>query len=148
MSIMKIGGKSPSDTAVAVAVDANGCIKVKHIWETVVETLCYEVISDTTAHYYPSPSTNLDVSDFALISIRVNNRTDQPVNLLLADKGNYLLNSDGQYNQITVNAGAKVVITANDFACLNVIPEFSIRAKFTTAPTNSGRLEIFVNKKR
>ena len=148
MSIMKIGGKSPSDTAVAVAVDANGCIKVKHIWETVIETLCNEAISDTTAHYYPSPSTNLDVSDFALLSIRVNNKSDQPVSLILADKGNYMQNSEGNHNQVTVDARKKIVITAEDWPCLNVVPEFSIRVKYGTAPTNSGKLEIFVNKKR
>ena len=148
MSMMKIAGKSPSNTAVAVAADANGCVKVKHVWETVVETLLNEAVSDTTAHYVPSNSANLDVSDFALVSIKVRNAADKPVNLILADKGNYLLNSSGEYNQVTVDAGKMIMITADDFPCLNVVPDFSIRYKYAEAPTNSGKLQIYVNKKR
>lgn len=146
--IMRIGGKSPSNKAVGVAVTDNGEVKVKHIWEIVSESLSNEVISDTSPHYYPSATTNLDVSDFALISIYVNNATDAPVTLILCDKGSYIKDSANNTQQVTINAGNIVVLTADDFPCLNVIPSFSIRAKFNVAPTNSGKLFIKVYKKR
>lgn len=148
MSLMKIGGKSPSNTAVAVAVDADGNVKTKHIWETQSVTLLNEAISDATAHYAPEGVTNIDVSDFALISIFIRNNADKPVSILLTNSGSYLLQPGGIRNEIIVNASDGVIITSDDFPCLNVIPDFQIRYKYSEAPTNSGKLLIRVYKKR
>ena len=145
---MKIAGKSPSNTAVAVAVDADGIVKVRHIWEIASVVALNEIPTDTTAHYLPSASTNYDVSDYAIVAIRVRNRAGAPVNIKLADKGNYIYNSNQESNQITIDTNSAVIITADDWNCLNVIPEFALRYQFLETPNGTGKLEITIYKKR
>ena len=147
---MKVCGKSPSNTAKAFAVDANGVALYKHVWEVEKVTIVNQAISDTSGHLYPEGTTNLDVSDFAMISLRIRNRADVPVNVRIVFNGNFIqdINGDVDAYAIDIAANKQVIITGDDFPCLNVLPGFQIRYQYKTVPTNSGKLEIDLYKKR
>lgn len=150
-AMMKVCGKSPSNTAKAFAVDANGVALYKHVWETEVTKVVNTQVSDALAHTYPETSTNINVGDFALISLKVRNRHNQSVTITINDAGNGILNSTGDRYQLVVPAESQVLITADDFPCLNVLDGFQIKYQYSVAPTDatsSDKLEIWVIKKR
>lgn len=148
MSMIKIGGKSASGNAVPVKVDNNGAVFQKHIWEVETITIVNAAITDNSGHIYPESTTNMDVSDYALMSMRVRNRADVPVNIRITYAGNYIQNANGDPYSLDIAAGGQVIITGDDLSCLNALPGFQIRYQYNTAPTNGGKLEIYLYKKR
>ena len=147
-TMMKVCGKSPSNTAKAFAVDANGVALYKHVWETANTLIVNEAVTDMSGHLYPAGTENMDVRDYAIISLGVRNRANAPVIIRITDAGNYLNDSHGEPYMVTIPANTDAIITADDFPCLNVLPSFQIRYQYSSVPTNSGKLMIRLFKKR
>ena len=145
--IMRVGGKSPSNTAVGMAVDANGAVFNKRIWETVVENVANFQPRDTTAVYYPSDGT-IDLTGYGIIGLRIVNNLDQAMNITLSDGSNYLATLDESTIAIQVpGSGRSTIVTGDDIPLLNVIPALKLKCQAADTPTE-GFIDIKVIKKR
>lgn len=141
--MMRIAGKTSSDTACGIAVTSDGNVKQNHVWEQHNERIVNEIPEDTSAVTI-GIETPIVLADYAVTSLRFYNNTgvDVRVRFLLdtvADSALYLRDADGNNIEITIpsNASYVVSITPNDIPVLNYLN----RLKFTYAcketPTNT-----------
>lgn len=143
---MKVGGKSPNNTAVGMSVDANGMVNTHHIWEGGFITVLGQEIRDADAHY----SDVFDVSQYPIVSLRVINSSDQSVTIGFygdMSEGPYLSNMDGDVTIFVGNKNREQIITPDDLPCLPYLNKIKIRVKYDTAPT-TGSLTIYIAYKR
>lgn len=146
MSIMKIGGKSPSDTAVGVSVTADG--KVNSV-RALNMTKTY-IIDTTPASGDTIYTDRCDFSTYGVVSLRVFNTTGKAFTLrVLQDHAvgtsetAYLYDTTGGSCDIALPNNQFMIITPDDFQVLNYLfkPKFSII--WDEAPS-SGTLAISV----
>lgn len=149
---MKVGGKSSNNTAVPFSVDNNGRLNTNHIWEGNMTRVINEAPRSTDAII----SDVVDVSKYALVSLRVVNSTDQNVTLRFytdivdsaVSSTQYIADKDFQDIGVTIGHGSRsVVLTPDDLQCLSYLNQIKIRASFATAPT-TGNLRVYISVKR
>ena len=136
--VMKIGGKTPSNTVKGVAVNADGKLDTVKTWEMPIIELFSEELSDTDEHL----AQNLDLSIYPLVSLRIRNRTGatvsvQPlIDLYNNTNGNSLkfINGDAIVFQVPSD-NQYYMITPDDFPWLNYIKYLRLRLKATSTPT-------------
>lgn len=79
MNLIPMGGKTPTSTAAAVAVDASGNLETKKIWET--EVISVPTLSPRSTSGTSTKATVIDCSEWAMVSVRVfNNMVDSDGN--------------------------------------------------------------------
>ena len=147
---LPVCGKNPSDLATPVEVTANGELKNVHIWETnKTALLSAEEIRNTTAVV-----TNVvDVSDYAITSLRVYNSLDANVVINFYEDatngmGYWLADKDNLPVGITLAHGTYyMAITPDDIPQLNYLSKIKLRVAAATTPTE-GSLTIYVVSKR
>lgn len=154
MNVMPIGGKSPSDTLLGVAVDANGNAKTKKVWENNM-TLIYEMgdnLPESTATIWLD---ELDISDCAAVSLRVYTTSDAEYSIGIGtdtSSTTYALRNidgDGQSVKIpTGNTKSKYIsITPDDLPILQWIRKLHLLIVPQSVPT-TGNLKIWAVTKK
>lgn len=145
-NIMKVGGKSPNNTAVGMSVDNNGMVNTHHVWEGGFITAMNLEIRDTDAHV----SELFDISEYSIVSLRVLNTCDQTVAIrFYGDKSEnaYLSTMDGEITILVDGKNREQIITPDDLPCLPYLNKIKLRVSCETAPT-SGGLAIYIAHKR
>lgn len=157
MKILPIGGKTPNNTAAAVAVDANGKLDTVKTWGNdfvALESGGTNWIGVSTTAKYTDP---IDVSDCAMVSLLItstaknSNNEAVPItfNMLRTDSDtstDYMRTFDG--NTIVFNVStAYTLITPDDIPALKYLKYLRFRIIATSA-VNSGSVNIKVFKKR
>lgn len=146
MAMMKIGGKTPSNTVKGVAVNADGKLDTVRTWGADIISLFSDTVDDTSAHR----TTNLDLSSYPLVSLRVTNRTGVPivlrplVDLFNNDNGYALTDVDGANLAIELAPNnAFAIITPADAPWLNYIKYLRMSFAASETPTaSSPKVEI------
>lgn len=145
-NIMKVGGKSPNNTAVGMSVDNNGMVNTHHVWEGGFITAMNLEIRDTNDH----ASELFDISEYSLISLRVISTCDQTVTIrFYGDKSEnaYLSTTDGEITILVDGKNREQIITPDDLPFLPYLNKIKLRANCEIAPT-SGFLAIYIAYKR
>ena len=152
MNIIPVGGKTPSNTAAAVAVNANGKLDTVKTWSNDYVALTVNgsawITPGTTAKY----TENLDVSECAMISLLISNTAKDsssnavPVTFSLTRTDNesgtdLLRDMDGNYITFTVGATGYTMITPEDVPALKYLKNLRLRIKTDTA-VSSGQVNI------
>lgn len=135
----------------ALSVDANGVMHTKHIWESKEKSVCFnQQIRDTDAHVYPaSGADRIDISDYAVSSIRIQSSLDQPCTIRFYndigtsnDAGSWLANANGKAYAFTVPVGnTTIALLPEDFPPLYYLQGLRIRVSCDSSPT-SGTLTV------
>lgn len=157
MKLIPFGGKTPSNTAAAVAVDANGKLDTVKTWGFEEEAL----VSGSTSWITPSTTakyTNaLDVSDCAMVSLCVMSAAKNsssavvPVTFtfLRTDSESsteVLKDADGNAISFTLSNGYHL-ITPDDFPILKYLKYLHLRVQ-SSAAVSSGQVNVKVYRKR
>ena len=133
-----------------IRVNRDGFLFEKHIWENELITVCsqYE-IADTTGH--PVPDTPIDISEFAIASIRIVSTLDQPLEIRFYDDINqtrWLEDSNGDaFLFIKPVDSTMMVITPEDCPILNYLRRLKLRLSCAEAPA-TGIVSITLMLKR
>lgn len=135
----------------ALSVDANGIMHTKHVWEAKEKNICLnQQIRDTDAHIYPANGEGrIDISDYAVSSIRIRSSLDQPCTIrFYADTGAptaavaWLANANGEVYAFTVPVGnTMITLLPEDFPPLYYLQGLRIRVSCASSPT-SGALTV------
>lgn len=138
--IMKIGGKTPSNTVAGVSVDADGKINTNRTWNTDIIQLFSDTVSDTNE----KRTTNIDCSNYPIISLRITNRTGVPititplVDLYNNDNGYALLDKDGGSLSLDIPAtNSFITILPTEVSWLNYVKYLRLKFVATDTPTAS-----------
>lgn len=157
MKLIPFGGKTPSNTAAAVSVDANGMLNTKKTWDT--ETVSVLVNNEswfyvgTTAKH----STSIDVGDCAMISLLVTSTIKNSSNELVPiqislertdsdNDGSVMKDFNGNYIQFNASSSYQL-ITPDDIPALKYLKVLRFKL-LATASTSQGTMAIKVIKKR
>lgn len=146
MSMMKIGGKTPSDTVKGIAVNADGKLDTVRTWGADIISLFDDTVDDTSEHR----TTNLDLSSYPLVSLRVTNRTGVSivltplVDLYNNDNGYALTDVDGASLTVEIAPNnAYAIIAPYEHPWLNYIKYLRMRFAASETPTaSSPKVEI------
>ena len=155
MNIIPVGGKTPNNTAAAVAVDANGKLDTKKTWD--VETQSVEKSLRSTSGT-STMSTVIDCSGFAMVSLRIINlhkdgeNNKLPIHVMIQSDHNdgtseVLHNLDGELTDFYVPYGVTIV-TPEDFPPLKYMRLLKFYLKSETVAPTTGSITIYVIKKR
>lgn len=153
---LPICGKNSSNNATPIGATNDGEIKTVHVWETTIKDVCYnQEIRDTNVHTYPANGTMIvDVSAYAITSLRINNGLNQPCKIkfygdnLNTLAGKYLADINGNPFSFEIpNGPISIVLTSDDFPQLNFLQGIRIAVSCDTAPT-SGNFACYVYCKR
>lgn len=137
MSLLKFAGKNPSGNAAGVLVDAAGHLNTVRTWAISILTLYTGTLENTTA----VTTTNYDVSEYPLVSLRITNRTGVPVQITpLVDtvslSGWSLADIDGSPLTIELAPTSDyIIITPNEAPWLNYIKHLRLKVQATASPT-------------
>ena len=158
MNVTPFGAKSPSDTVVGVAADADGKLKTKKAWENDLIT-----IFDTAAQGQGLPvststiwTEQIDVSDAGAISLRIRQSTDTSYVVEFGtdtSKTSYALRElESETNSIRINIPASsntkyYIVTPDDVPILAWIRKIRLAITPAEVPT-TGNLAIWVVAKR
>ena len=151
MKFLPFCGKNPSNNATPIKVTANGELKTMHIWEGKWNTLLSESLRNTTAIVLPE--TALDISDYAIASLRIRSSLDASVTLTLMtdapnSSGRWACDANGSAITISVPVTNNVmIITADDLPVLNHLKTIQLRVKADDVPT-TGTLTVWAYTKR
>ena len=158
--LLKIGVKADNGNAKAIHSDNNGNVQTGKVWGIDEFKLIDALeIRDTAFHKSfegAGAIGAIDCSKYGLISLRVNNTTDQVINMRLCDDTltgtSYpMLDVNGNTTIIPIPAGTSywMVITSNDLPVLNYLKylKVSVYAKGTTAPI-TGSVSVYAYGKR
>ena len=136
--VMKIGGKTPSNTVKGVNVDANGNLITSRLWDESILTLYSDSVADTSE----KRTVNTDLSSYPLVSLRITNRTGVSVkvtplvDLYNTDNGYSLTDIDGSELSFEVAPNnAFAIITPVEAPWLNYVKY--LRFKFRALETPS-----------
>ena len=135
--VMKIGGKTPSNTVKGVAVNADGKLDTVKTWDMPIVELFSDTVSDTEGHL----ATNLDLSPYPLVSLRIKNQTGVPVDITplvdLWDNTNGLslkyINGSTLTFQVPSDSNYFIVMP-NDYPWLNYVKYLKLRIQATDTP--------------
>ena len=155
---LPICGKNSSNNATPIGATNNGELKVIHVWETTQKKIVgSESIRDTSAHVYPPDGTaRIDVSDYAITSLRIVSSLDQPATIrflqdntaVTTQAGGWLADKNGSAFVFVIPTGnTTIIITPEDFPPLNYLRGLRVRIKCDTAPT-TGYISIYALCKR
>lgn len=132
----------------ALSVDANGILHTKHVWEAKEKKICLsQQIRDTDAHVYPANGEGqIDISDYAVSSIRIRSSLDQPCTIRFYDDtgtgASWLANANGEVYAFTVPVGnVTITLLPEDFPPLYYLQGLRIRVSCASSPT-SGALTV------
>ena len=157
MNIIPVGGKTPSSTAAALSVDANGMLETKKTWVNDFTALQLNgsawITPSTTAKYTDA----LDVSDAAMVILMVTNSAKDsssnavPVtfSFLRTDVDNsteLLRNLSGDVIQFNTST-AYVLVTPDDIPELKYLKYIRFKIQSASA-VSTGQVNIKVFKKR
>lgn len=157
-NMMRICGKTPTDTAKAVNVSAAGNVVTEKKWavNVVKEFDAYE-LRDTSGH---SAETIVDVQEAAMVSLRVRTSLDKEVTLrvnndvsdLSIGGGTTVLQNLDKTDALTIPAsnGTRVdmyIVTPYDAPMLNYLRKIRVRLVAGEAPT-AGNITVAVVTKR
>lgn len=147
MSVMKMGGKSDSNTVVGVSVSDDGRVRTEKTWRNDVV-----LITDVLPTAAVSALEGLDVSDAAAVSLRFRNTTGLSFSVgFYADhiSNNYVLfASDGSQISYKIPASANnVIVTPDDMKELQWLKNIRLRIAFSEVPT-SGEFKVYAVIKR
>lgn len=157
MNIIPVGGKTPSNTAAAVAVDANGKLDTVKTWgfseEALVVGSSSWITPSTTAKY----TNALDVSDCAMISLCVMSATKNSSSVAVPVTFTFLRtdsesstelmrDADGNYISFTLGNGYHL-ITPDDFPILKYLKYLHLRI-VSSESVSSGQVNVKVYRKR
>lgn len=137
--------------AKTLMLNEDGAVLESHVWDGNITQIANEQIRNTSMLYKPQQP--LDVSGYAINSLRFDNTLDQPVNVKLYQDDNasspQLLNDlNGNNIGFTVPANKKgVIVTAEDLPVLNYLTKIMLWMKCDTAPTE-GALVVKVVGRR
>ena len=150
--IMKVGGKKDGGTAAPIAIDANGYLKIKRVWETQTKTVFSGTLSDTSAVTTVGDK-SVNALEWGMASLRVNNLLNSDVKIMLywdnnTDGTEWMKNFAGSYNSFTVPADSQMIITPDDVPILNYLRYIKLKINAVTAPTNGKTLSVQVVLKR
>lgn len=135
-----------------IEASSSGNLLTNHVWETKKQLLCYNLeIRDTNAHVTPGAA--LDVSDYAINSLRVSNGLGVNLSVNLYDdispnNDTYAANSENTPISFTIPASSYIqMITPEDIPQLNYLSKFKLMIVAASAPA-SGKLSIWLISKR
>lgn len=144
--MMRIAGRTPGGTAAAVKIDSDGRIDTVKTWGISKLTLYSGALSDTVA----ITTTNTDVSEYPLISLRITNRTGVPVTItplndIVTSSGWKLVDVDGSPLAIELAPTSNyIVITPSDAPWLNYIKNLRLSVQATSTPSaETPTIEIY-----
>lgn len=146
---LPICGKNPSGNAKAANVSARGDLQTVRVWEQLYRTLSAGSPTTTSAII----STAFDASNYAIVSLRFDNKLDVDLDVTLledttADGGSWLGDASGNAIKFTVPHNSLIMImTPDDLPVLNYLHYLKLRIQPKTAPT-SGHYQIDVMCKR
>lgn len=143
--LLKVAGKSASGTSEPLSLTDNGELVTSRRWNSTVVDV-YPLTEIRTDTYKLK---RLDVSNYGLISFRVNNQLDADVTLVfygeyVGDVDDRLLLRDintGDYFRYTIKQGYHI-ITPDDIPFLNYFEHIYMGFKANTVPTE-GTLQIW-----
>lgn len=137
MSLLKFAGKTPTGTVAGVLVDALGHLNTVRTWGFTIQSLYNGSLSDTTS----VTSTNFDVSQYPLVSLRITNRTGVPVRITplvdtVTSSGWSLVDVDGSPLTIELAPTSHyIIITPAEAPWLNYVKNLRLSIKATDTPT-------------
>lgn len=144
--MMRIAGRTSGGTAAAVKTDSDGRIDTIKSWGISKLTLYSGALSDTTA----ITTTNTDVSEYPLVSLRITNRTGVPVTItpltdIVTSSGWKLVDVDGSPLTIELAPTSNyIVITPTDAPWLNYIKNLRLSVQATATPSaDTPTIEIY-----
>ncbi len=149
--MMKICGKNPDGNATAIGMDANGNLKIKRVWESVVQKDLFSgALSDTGA--VTTINNALDLAEQGMVSLRFYNTTDSALKVMLysdmsAATETLLKDINGENFSFTVAADAHTIITPDDLPVLNYLRYLKLKIQPVTEPT-TGQLVVRAVTKR
>lgn len=138
--MMRIAGRTTGGTAVPMLADSNGNIGTVRKWSTDIIELFNGSVSTTDAQR----TTNIDLSEYPIVSIRITNRTGVPITLTpLVDlynnnNGYELLDASGGSLSVTIPKTSNfVMLTPHDTPWLNYIKYLRLKFMASETPTAS-----------
>ena len=150
MSMIKIAGITDNGNPVGLRVDDDGNIQVEHTWEADrIDVFRDLAITDTAAKW----SDPIDISRYAIVSLRIHNSLDQPVTMQFgADTTDtttaYLYDKNGSNIRLVANNDNKIeILTPEDLPVLHYLKHIRLRAQCDTAPT-TGTLTVVIVGRR
>ena len=147
--MMRIAGKTPSDTAAGIRVNSDGNLVEEKKWKYAYEKILNaEEIRSTSAVVV----TGGNVEDYGLISLRVYSTLDQPIRIQFyndtaTNGGSSVLNCLNSAWEVIIPADSKMyIITPDDIPFLNYLRYIKLRVVATATPT-TGNVTIYLHKK-
>lgn len=143
-NMMKIAGKTPSNTVAGIEVNESGHIINNHKWEKSVSWMVDAKPTDTTPISAGFESADrILVSEYAIASLRVMNNTGVSVRIrfqsdVVYTNRNYLRGVDGEDIEVTIPSSNSrlVTITPADLPILNYLHALKFTCEFSETPTN------------
>lgn len=151
MSLLKIGGKSDSNTVLGFSLTDEGYTKATRFWGVTIQEIFNGTISDTSAKNTLDNVFNCE--EYGFISLRCYNTTDVKIECILySDIGsstlsNYLEDNDGNNITFTIPTGQSI-LTPEDLPVLNYLRFLKFRLQPIEAPSTPAPLSIKVYAKR
>lgn len=157
MNIIPVGGKTPSSTAAALSVDANGMLETKKTWSNDMTALEYNGSTWITPSTTAKVTTLLDVSDCAMVVLMITNSAKDsssnavPItfSILRTDSESstdIMRDINGDKIEFNISASYSLV-TPDDIPALKYLKYLRFQIK-ATAAVSSGQVNIKVFKKR
>lgn len=147
MSFLKIGGKTAAGTAKGVAVADTGDIVTQKNWNTEITTLYTKTDNFSSGMV---DITEMDISMYAAVSLRIYNSTEQGYTLTFYKEGTNVQLRDFSGNRISYEipySNAWMIITPNDIDCLQWLNGLHLRYQLNAA-AETGTFTIQVVGKR
>lgn len=136
--MMRIAGRTSAGVAVPMRADADGNIGTNRTWKTDIITLYSGAVSDTSA----IRTTNTDLSEYPIVSLRITNRTGVSivltplVDLYNNNNGYELMDIDGESLAIEIpHSNHFVVISPTNAPWLNYIKYLRMSFAASATPT-------------
>lgn len=150
MSVIKMGGKSDSNTVKSVSVGDTGAVRTEKRWTYETVTLFDKQVSDTTV--LDTLATELNIGEMGFVSLHFVNETGVEISFrLLRDdvQGSVLplYDSAGTFIAFSISDKKHYIITADDLPVLNYIKLLKLRIQPLAAPATPGNLKIYVRGK-
>lgn len=151
MSMLKIAGNDSNGVARALRTNENGNAQIEHVWK-IEEIPVFSSLSirDTSAHWSP----RIDLSGYAIVSMRIKNTLDSSVRLQCAvdiggsDSTEYLYSATNSNLNLTLETSTNMkLLTPDEYPWLQYLHYLKFRASCDSAP-NSGSLTVTVVGRR
>lgn len=154
--IMKIGGKTPSNTVKGIAVNSNGEVITTKKWQTDKITVL-EQTGIVSAETFSNLNNPVDLSEYGIVSLRIDYLmpdADTTINLrgdLNPNGTTWMFNKDGSATSFVLPATAEekiIIITPDELSVLPYLHYLRLRIQPNSAPSSEGYMKIYAIVKR